>query len=51
MDDIIQTLETHPSGHVQGVLLDLFELFRKEKARYSLGNLTLKDLVVSLQEN
>ena len=51
LDDIIQTLETHPSGHVQGVLLDLFELFRKEKERYSLGNLTLKDPVVSLQEN
>ena len=43
LDDIIQTLETHPSGDVHRVLLDLFDIFNKEKERYHLGNLTLKD--------
>ena len=45
LDDIVQALETHPSGDVHQVLLDLLELFNKEKERYSLGNLTLKDPV------
>ena len=45
LDDIIQTLETHPSGDVHRVLLDLFDIFNKEKERYRLGNLTLKDPV------
>lgn len=45
LDNISQSLETHPSGQVQMVLLDLAELFRKEKEQYSLGNLTLKDPV------
>ena len=45
LDDIVQALETHPSGDVHRVLLDLVELFNKEKERYSLGNLTLKDPV------
>ncbi len=45
LDNISQALETHPSGQVQMVLLDLAELFRKEKEQYSLGNLTLKDPV------
>ena len=45
MDDIIQALETYPSGDVPIVLLDLMKLFKKEKKRYSLGDLTLKDLV------
>src|SRR5215475_1716122 len=45
LDDIIQTLETHPSGDVHAILLDLVKIFNKEKERYCLGNLTLKDLV------
>ena len=45
LDDIIQTLETHPSGDVHRVLLDLLDIFNKEKERYRLGNLTLKDPV------
>ena len=45
LDDIIQTLETHPSGEVHVVLLDLFKLFNAENERYSLGDLTLKDPV------
>ena len=43
LDNIVQALETHPSGHVHGVLLDLMKLFNKEKERFSLGDLTLKD--------
>ena len=45
LDNIIQALETHPSGDVHIVLLDLVQLFKKEKERYSLGDLTLKDPV------
>lgn len=45
LDNIVQTLETHPSGDVHKILLDLVELFNIEKERYSLGNLTLKDPV------
>ena len=45
LDDIVQALETHPCGLVQRCLLDLMELFNKEKERYSLGDLTLKDPV------
>ena len=45
LDDTIETLETHPCGLVQRCLLDLFELFSKDKERYSLGNLTVKDPV------
>ena len=45
LDDIIQTLETHPSGDVHTILLDLVKIFNKEKERYCLGNLTLKDPV------
>ena len=45
LDNIIQALETHPNGDVHIVLLDLVELFKKEKERYSLGDLTLKDPV------
>ena len=45
LDDILQALETHPSGYVQEVLLDLVDLFNKENECYSLGNLTLKDPV------
>ena len=45
LDDIIQTLETHPSGDVHHILLDLVDIFNREKERYCLGNLTLKDPV------
>lgn len=45
LDDIHETLETHPCGTVQGTLLDLSKLFYNEKERYRLGNLTLKDPV------
>ncbi|KAK9187298.1 hypothetical protein WN944_018690 [Citrus x changshan-huyou] len=43
LDDIILSLETHPSGYVQGAILQLWPLFQKEHARYSLGNLTIND--------
>lgn len=48
LDDIVQTLETHPSGDVHIVLLQLMKLFNEEKERYSLGDLTLKDPVCQL---
>ena len=45
LDDIRLSLETHPSGYVQGAILQLWPLFQKECARYSLKNLTINDLV------
>ena len=45
LDNIVQALETHPSGDVHIILLDLMKLFNKEKERFSLGDLTLKDPV------
>ncbi|KAH9686257.1 hypothetical protein KPL70_014303 [Citrus sinensis] len=45
LDDILLSLETHPSGYVQGTILQLWPLLQKEHARYSLGNLTINDLV------
>ncbi|KAH9751855.1 hypothetical protein KPL71_014472 [Citrus sinensis] len=45
LDDILLSLETHPSGYVQGAILQLWPLFQKEHARYSLGNLTINDHV------
>ena len=45
LDDILETLETHPCGSVQGALLKLWTCFQNEHARYSLGNLTQKDPV------
>ena len=45
LDDIIQTLKTYPSGDVHIVLLDFMKLFNKEKERFCLGDLTLKDPV------
>ena len=44
-DDIILSLKTHSSGYVQGVILQLWTLFQKECAGYSLGNLTINDPV------
>ncbi|KAK9180948.1 hypothetical protein WN944_024084 [Citrus x changshan-huyou] len=43
LDDILLSLETHPSGYVQGAILQLWPLFQKEHARYSLRNLTIND--------
>ncbi|KAH9705544.1 hypothetical protein KPL70_011915 [Citrus sinensis] len=43
LDDILLSLETHPSGYVQGAILQLWPLFQKVHARYSLGNLTIND--------
>ena len=43
LDDILLSLETHPSGYVQGAILQSWSLFQKEHARYSLGNLTIND--------
>ena len=45
LDDIIQSIETHPSGEVQAILLDLMNLFDREKQHYCLGDLTLNDPV------
>ena len=45
LDDILLTLETHFCGVVHRELLNLWNLLRDEHKRYSLGNLTLKDLV------
>ncbi|KAK9208804.1 hypothetical protein WN944_001164 [Citrus x changshan-huyou] len=45
LDDILLSLETHPSGYVQGAILQLWPLFQKEHARYSLRNLTINDHV------
>ena len=45
LDNILETLETHPYGVVQRILLNLWELFKNEKQHYNLGNLTLKDPV------
>ena len=45
LDNILLTLETHPSGDVQRALLDLWPIFQDEHERYSLGYLTQKDPV------
>ena len=45
LDDILLSLEMHPSGYVQGTILQLWSLFQKEHTRYSLGNLTINDLI------
>ena len=45
LDDILRSLETHPSGYVQREIQNLWKLFQKESAQFSLGNLTLKDHV------
>ena len=45
LDDILLTLETHPSGDVHRELLSLWNLFLDEHKQYRLGNLTLKDPV------
>ena len=45
LDNLLLTLETHPSGDVHRVIHDLWPQFHKEHAQLSLGNLTKKDLV------
>ena len=45
LDNIFLSLETHLSGYVQGAILQLCPLLQKEHARYSLGNLTINDIV------
>ena len=45
LDDILRSLETHPSGYVQHEIQNLWKLFQKESAQFSLRNLTLKDHV------
>ena len=45
LDNILSTLETHPSGFVQRELLSLWNQFKDERQRFSLGNLTQNDPV------
>jgi hypothetical protein len=45
LDNLILTLETHPSGDVHRAIHDLWPQFHKEHDRLSLGNLTIKDPV------
>jgi hypothetical protein len=45
LDNLLLTLETHPSGDVHCAIHDLWPQFYKEHARHSLKNLTKKDLV------
>jgi len=45
LDNLLLTIERHPSGDVHRAIHDLWPQFYKEHARYCLGNLTKKDLV------
>jgi len=45
LDNLLLTLETHPSRNVHRAIHDLQPQFHKEHARHSLGNLTKKDPV------
>jgi hypothetical protein len=45
LDNLLLTLETHPSGDVHHAIHDLWPHFHKEHDRLSLGNLTKKYLV------
>ena len=45
LDDILRSLETHQSGYVQCEIHNLWILFQKESAQFSLGNMTQKDFV------
>jgi hypothetical protein len=45
LDNLLLTLETHPSGDVHRAIHDLWLQFHKEHDRLSLGNLTTKDPV------
>ncbi|KAH9793150.1 hypothetical protein KPL71_004433 [Citrus sinensis] len=46
LDDILLSLETHPSGYVQGAILQLWPLFQKENARYTTPNRQFKNICV-----
>jgi hypothetical protein len=43
LDNLLLSLETHPSGYVHRAIHDLWSQFHKEHARHSLENLTKKD--------
>ena len=45
LDNLLLTLETHPSGDVHIAIRDLWPKFQKECNKFSLENLTLKDPV------
>jgi hypothetical protein len=45
LDNLLLTLQTHPSGDVHRAIHDLWPQFHKEHARHSLGNLTKTDPV------
>jgi len=45
LDNVLLTLETHPSGDMHRVIHDLWLHFHKEHDQFSLRNLTKKDLV------
>ena len=47
LDNLLLTLETHPSGDVHHAIHDLWPHFHKEHDRLSLRNLTKKTLFVS----
>ena len=43
LDNLLSTLETHPSGDVHRTIHDLWLHFHKEHDRLTLGNLTKKE--------
>jgi len=43
LDNLLLTLEMHPSGDVYRAIYDLWLQFHKEHAHHSFGNLTKKD--------
>jgi hypothetical protein len=43
LDNLLLTLETHPSGDVHRAIHDLWPQFHKEHNQLSLGNLTKKN--------
>jgi hypothetical protein len=45
LDNLLLTLETHPSGDVHRAIYDLWPQFHKEHNRLNLGNLTIKNPV------
>jgi hypothetical protein len=51
LDNLLLTLETHPSGDVHRAIHDLWPHFHKEHDRHSLGNLTKKNLVCQFLRN
>lgn len=47
-DNILSTLETQAHGYVQNEIQGLMTQFQNEHAEFNLGNLTLKDLFLSI---